>query len=367
MKRIVILTDQICKIGGITNLIYLKANYWVTNNNHEVHVITTEQDGQEPYYDMNEAIHLHDLSVNYNRNASYFSPKNAFKIVKNIFRLQSKLNQIKPDIVIVANHIPVTFFFPLLRTKAKFLKEFHFSKYYISKREKTLFSKFENYLESKYDFLVVLNPEEETFYNHDNVVSIPNPIQVAMDKEPIYNNREKVAMAAGRISDVKRFDVLIDIWGKFMQKNKDWKLEIYGDGEEAYVERLNQKIKSLGIEKHVEIKKSINTIREKMSSYGLYVMTSSMECFPMVLLEAQSCGLPIISFDCHTGPRNIISHNENGILVKQDDQEQFVASLLELTQDEELRIKLAKNGFDNVQQYAIDAVMEIWNKKIINN
>ena len=163
MKRIVILTDQICNIGGITNLIYLKANYWVTQNQHDIHIITTEQNGQEPYYDMHADIKIHDLSVNYNRHASYFSPKNFIRIIKNLFRLQSKLNTIKPDLVIVANHIPVTFFFPLLRTKAKFLKEFHFSKYYISKRKKTLFSRFETYLESKFDFLVVLSPRRSNF------------------------------------------------------------------------------------------------------------------------------------------------------------------------------------------------------------
>ena len=86
----------------------------------------------------------------------------------------------------------------------------------------------------------------------------------------------------------------------------------------------------------------------------------------MVLLEAQSCGLPIVSFDCHTGPRNIIENGHDGILVEQDNQEEFVEKLIELTNEDHKRITLAKNGYGSVQQYAMHNVMEIWNKEIIN-
>ncbi len=367
MKKIVILTDQISKIGGITNLVYLKANYWVTQRNYDVHIITTEQKGDPPFYDMNERIHINDLSVNYNRFESYFSPKNLFKILKNYFRLQSKLNKIKPDIVIVANHIPVTFFFPLLITKGKFVKEFHFSKYYLSKRPKTLFKKLENWLESKFDFLVVLSPEESTFYDFDTVVTISNPIQIDNTIAPIFSHRKNIAMAAGRISEVKRFDILIDIWSEYIKKKQDWKLEIYGDGDDEYVAGLKQKIIALNLSNYVEIKASINTIKDKMNTYGLYIMTSSMECFPMVLLEAQSCGLPIISYNSPTGPRNIISNDQNGVLVEMDNKEEFVEKLIELTTNESKRIDLAKNGYQSSKKYTMDKIMQIWDKEIINN
>ena len=76
-------------------------------------------------------------------------------------------------------------------------------------------------------------------------------------------------MAAGRISGVKRFDVLIDIWAKFVQKRRDWKLEIYGDGEKADVDALKAKIEALRINDFVEIKGSINTIKDKMNAYRI--------------------------------------------------------------------------------------------------
>tara|TARA_R110000868_G_scaffold317430_4_gene578273 strand:- start:3516 stop:4622 length:1107 start_codon:yes stop_codon:yes gene_type:complete len=368
MKKIVILTDSICKIGGIESLINLKANYWVTKRDYTIHIITTEQQGRKPLFDMNPKIKLHDLSLNYDRNSSYFGPKNLLKVFKNYFRLQKKLDAIEPDFIIIANHIPVTFFFTFLRTKAKFIKEFHFSKYNRAQnRNISLFRKYENYLETKYDHLVVLNPEERAFYNTPNTVTIPNPIADTFGKEPMYNNRDQIAMAAGRITPVKRFDVLIDIWSVFVKQNKDWQLVIYGDGEESYVNFLKEKTEVLHISANVTFMGSVKNIQAKMKDAGLYLMTSSQECFPMVLLEAQSSGLPIIAFDCPTGPRNIITNNEDGILVPLDDHDKFVSQLIALTNDEELRIHLAKNGYKNSKQYAIDEIMAIWDEKVLKN
>ena len=86
----------------------------------------------------------------------------------------------------------------------------------------------------------------------------------------------------------------------------------------------------------------------------------------MVLLEAQSSGVPIIAFDCPTGPRNIITNNHDGVLAEYDDQEMFVDKLLGLVSNEAYRVKIAKNGFLNSKQYAIDEVMAIWDRDIIN-
>ena len=94
-------------------------------------------------------------------------------------------------------------------------------------------------------------------------------------------------------------------------------------------------------------------------------MTSAQECFPMVLLEAQASGLPIISYDCPTGPRNIIESGKNGILVEMDNQKSFVNAINYLSRDETQRIRLAKDGFDTVQKYLLNNVMGIWEDKII--
>ncbi|NER15580.1 glycosyltransferase family 4 protein [Spongiivirga citrea] len=368
MKRIAILTDSINKIGGIESLIQLKANYWSTRKNYSVHIVTTEQKGQEPFLKMSPEVDFHDLGIGYDRNKSYFGLKNLPKVAKNFFLLQKKINQIKPDVVIVANHIPVSFFFIFLKTKARWVKEFHFSKFYRSKLKPTLFTRYEQFLESKYDHLVVLNPEERNFYPSENAVTIPNPVLTIEEKELVdYDNRSKIAIAAGRISYVKRMDILIDIWQEFVKHNSDWQLHIYGNGESGYVKKLHDKIESLHLDKYIKFMGAIDNVPEIMKKASLYLMTSSQECFPMVLLEAQSVGLPIISFDCPTGPRNIITHEYDGILVENDNRSSFVENLIKLASNEQERKRLANNGVESVQKYHVDAIMAKWDDLIIKS
>ncbi|WP_194767568.1 glycosyltransferase family 4 protein [Tamlana sp. I1] len=366
VKKIIILTDQVSEIGGINSLIYLKSNYWVSVKSYQVDIITTEQKGKPSFYPLDKKVRLHDLSINYDRNTSYFKRKNLIRIFKNLVLLQKKISNIKPDFIIIANHIPVTFFFPLLITKAKFIKEFHFSKFHISKQKQSVFKKFEEKIQSKLDTLIVLSPEERTFYKNDNIAVIPNPIDIDIKDDLKFQGRKHIAMSAGRIAQVKRFDTLIDIWSLFVKNNTDWKLEIYGDGEEKYVKALNEKIKKLELSNFVEIKPSTNSLKTKMYENGLYLMTSEAECFPMVLLEAKSCGLPIISFNCPTGPRNILKNNFDGILVEDKNNKEFVDKLIELTTNESLRIKLATNAYNTINDYSLNKIMTLWDNQILN-
>ncbi len=365
MKTIVILTDQLHKIGGINSLIPLKANFWVEQKKYAVHIITTEQENNLPLYNFNPKVKLHDIGIDYDRTQSYFGKKNFPKVLKNIRALQKLLDKLDPNLLIIANHIPVTLFFPLLRTKAKVLKEYHFTQYFRSKRKLTLFKRFEKYVESQLDFQVVLNEEEKTFYTSSKVVHIPNPIPFSKLEQPQFGEREKVAIAAGRISPVKRFDVLLRIWSDFKKNDTEWKLEIYGEGLNSDVESLKNQMVSLGVADSVKILDRVNNLPEVMGNKGMYLMTSAEECFPMVLLEAQATGLPIISFDCPTGPRNIIESGKNGLLVEMDNQKSFVKAITLLANDENQRLNLATEGFRTVQRYLLTNVMDVWENKII--
>src|SRR5690606_35737665 len=231
----------------------------------------------------------------------------------------------------------------------------------------TLFSKLKSYIESKFDFQVVLSEEEKSFYDSDQIYHIPNPIPLSILREPKLNGREKVAMAAGRISPVKRFDILLNIWAEFKKLDSSWKLEIYGDGLKTDINALKDQIISLGINNSVKIMDPVTNLPEIMSTRGIYLMTSAQECFPMVLLEAQASGLPIISFDCPTGPRNIIESGKNGILIEMDNQKSFVDSIVKLTNDEILRSQLVNEGFHTVQKYLLSNVMDIWEDKILKH
>src|SRR6478672_4589266 len=175
MKKIVILVDQLHSHGGIERLVALKANYWSTVFNYDVTIIATEQLQQPIIYALSEKVKFIDLAINYHRGKSYFSMENGLKFLSNIRQIQNYIAKEKPDFIDVASHIPITYFLPFLITKAKTIKEFHFTKFERVKQQDAK-SKLLNYIEGKYDYLVVLSEEEKQFYTSDNVVVIPNPI-----------------------------------------------------------------------------------------------------------------------------------------------------------------------------------------------
>ena len=116
-----------------------------------------------------------------------------------------------------------------------------------------------------------------------------------------------------------------------------------------------------GIQESFIFKGSTNHIKDKMLESSLYAMTSHNECFPLVLLEAQACGLTIISFDCPNGPKSIISP-KNGILIPQYKNKAFAKALLKLMDDKKIRTRMGQQARINAQNYSVEKVMDLWIK-----
>jgi glycosyltransferase involved in cell wall biosynthesis len=128
----------------------------------------------------------------------------------------------------------------------------------------------------------------------------------------------KVVIAAGRLTRQKGFDRLLPAWRELSQQYPDWKLEIYGDGRER--EALQSQIDELGIGTSARLAGFSSELHEELARASLYVMTSREEGFPMVLIEAMGVGLPAVSVDCDTGPREIITDGVDGYVVPEEDQ-----------------------------------------------
>ncbi|AXT49824.1 glycosyltransferase family 4 protein [Aquimarina sp. BL5] len=363
--RIVFIIDQVYLHGGIERVLSIKANYFAAQENTEVHVITTEQKDEKACYIFDERILFKDLGINYNRRKSYFHPTNLKKLPKHISRTKAVLKDIKPDVVVVCSHSVDTYFVPFIVKRIPKVKEFHYSKFIEKdKRQnpslfKKYFFKFADYVESKYDTLVILNKDESNYYKSNNTVVIPNPLTFYPDKKAELSSNKVIT--AGRIAAVKGYDILIDIWKEIAKIRKDWQLFIFGSGEERYVNMLQDKIEEACIQDTIKLMGSTNKIKEEMLQSSIFVMTSHNECFPLVLLEAQACGLPIVSFDCPYGPRNIID-KETGVLVELHDNSSFVYQLNELMDNREVMQKMGVNARKNAEKYQLDAVMNLWQK-----
>ncbi|MCX2719859.1 glycosyltransferase family 4 protein [Lentiprolixibacter aurantiacus] len=367
---ILFITDQVYLHGGIERVLSVKANYLAKKKVYRIHIITSEQKNHAPCYDFHKNIQFSDLGINYIRNKSYFHPLNLIKLPKHIICLRKQINRINPDVIVVCSHSTDTFFIPLLFPNIPTVKEFHFSKHAQNeKKERTkgllrkLVQKYSNYIESKYDKLVLLNKDEALYYKTKNTVIIPNPVTFFPSTVPY--RRKKIALAAGRIAWVKGFEFMIEAWHKVHSEVEDWQLHIYGEGDPYYTNSLKEKVKALGLENKIYFLGNSDHIQKIMMSAGLFLMTSHNECFPLVLLEAQACGLPVVSFDCPNGPRNILD-GESGILVPMGNINLFADSVLKFIQNPDFSKLLIDKAQDNVKKYSLTEVMPLWEELFAN-
>lgn len=352
--KIVFNTDQIYLHGGIEKVMAIKANYFANLPETEVYVLTTEQKGKPSCYPLDDKIKLIDLKIDYNRHKSYFAIENIKKACKHFFRQRKLLKTLKPDVVISSNYNFDFYWLPFICKKSKKIKEIHNSRYNWKPGLKNTLN---SWFESKYHNIVVLNRDEASYFQSKNVVVIPNPIAENPQIAPL---DAPLVIAAGRISPVKRFEDLISAWHIVHSHYLDWKLEIYGQDYLGTKQRLEEQINELSLQNVVKIKDPIPDIMDRMLESSIYAMSSFTECFPMVLLEALSVGLPIVSYDCPNGPRNIITDKKEGLLARNGDIHDLASKLEILIRDEELRKQMGKTGKENVSRFSVDEIMNKW-------
>lgn len=364
--RILFIIDQVYLHGGIERVLSIKANYLSKDKSNDIYVLTTEQREKKPCYKFEDKITFEDLKINYDRKKSYFHPVNIVKSIFHAFKLRKKIKTINPEVIVVCSHSSDTHFIPFINKKIPKIKEFHYSKFIEEKKRnkpgvtpKKIYYKVADYVESKYDRIVILNKDELKYYKSDNVTFIPNPITFFPTK--VSNLTNKIIVSAGRIAPVKGFDVLVDIWEMVVKKQQDWELHIYGTGSPTYLKKIQDKITAKGLQKSLILKGSTKDIEGVFLNSSIFAMTSHNECFPLVLLESQACGLPIVSFDCPTGPRNIIDKN-NGVLIPNKDNELFVNQLLELMNNQEKLIQMGTNARENASDFSVEKIMPLWVK-----
>ena len=177
---------------------------------------------------------------------------------------------------------------------------------------------------------------------------------------PLSRLENHVVIAAGRLVKVKGYDRLLDIFAKVVEKRPDWTLRIYGDGTQA--DRLSRRARALRLHNHVAFMGSTDDMEGELAKASLHAVTSRFEGFGMTIVEALASGVPVVSFDCPQGPREIITSGHNGLLVPDGDLDAFADALVALMDDEgELR-RIAENGLEVADRYRISEVADRWDK-----
>lgn len=230
-----------------------------------------------------------------------------------------------------------------------------------------LFHPLSRKIAAKYSNLVITltNQDAENYrkrFGAKNTMCIPNPVTIRVNtKAPL---TEKNVLAVGRYSTQKGFDLLLDAWNLVQNKENGWKLTVIGSGEMEAI--LRKKIENYHLSKSVNLIPITTNIIEEYQKASIYVMSSRHEGLPLVLIEAMAMGLPIVSFDCETGPRDIVVDKITGVLVPPLNINQLAIELDILMNDSAKRKFYAENALKYVEKFELSKIIDTWEEVFLN-
>ena len=359
--------------GGMERVLANKANY-LAERGYEVIIITTDQKERKPFFALSPKIQYYDLNVNYaeNNDKGFLNKvlRYPFKQWKHKKMLTRFLYILQADIVISMFCNDVSFI-TKIRDGSKKVLEIHFSKFKrlqygrqgIWKLADWWRSKMDEIAVRRFDKFIVLTDEDKGYWGDlPNMEVIENAKNEWGDHTAPLENKQVIAV--GRYDYQKGFDRLIEAWRLVYERFPDWKLKIIGDGELR--NELELLIDKYALNDVIELKKSVSDILTEYLEASIAVMSSRYEGLPMVLLEAMSVGLPIVSFECKCGPRDLITDGENGFLAPEGDVPMLAGKIIQLMEDADLRSKMGQAAKIKSEHFAEPVIMDKWIKLFDN-
>ena len=210
----------------------------------------------------------------------------------------------------------------------------------------------------KLDKVITLTEDDAKSYDFiaDKVSTIAN-INSLRIRRSKYVSEPKIIISIGRLTYQKGYDLLIDAWSLVENNYPNWSLHIYGEGEDR--DKLEKMITCKSL-KNISLKGTTNDVQSIYDDASVYVMSSRFEGFGMVLIEAQSRGLPIVSFDCPSGPADIIQDNVNGYLVENGNIDMLADRISDLIENEALRRKFSNEALLSAKRFEPEKIISQW-------
>lgn len=360
MLNICFLSGDMSRTGGTERVLSIIANELSKQKNKfNIHILSITNENNTSYFNLENEIKndriLKSKDVNFK--------KQYFQVVKGI-RHYIKENNI--DILIDVEVIASLFSIPATRfTKTKLISWEHFNFYedngsHLRIYARKLAARFSNCI------ITLTEHDKQNYLNNldikGKVEYIYNPIEEVDDME--CNIKSKQIISVGRLTYQKGFDMLCDVAKVVLKDNKGWKWLILGDGEDK--DKLRSKIKEYGLENKLILKGNVSNVEEYYKNSSLYVMTSRFEGLPMTLLEAKTYKLPIVSFNCLTGPSEIVKNNINGYLINPENVEAMSNKLNILMNDENKLKEFSNNAQIDIEKFKLKPIIERWEKVLIS-
>ena len=372
--RIVYCTPSLYIAGGVERVLISKANYLAEQDGrYEVIFILTDGRGREPFYPLSDKVKVINLGIDFEElwHASFFRKIIIYLRKQRQYKLmmRQELMRLHPDITISTLRREVNFITSIpdgskkigeLHVNRKNYRNFEANETNLLKRmfEKWWMQQLVSKLKKLDRFVVLTHEDAQSWRELSSVSVIPDPLlRFPAVQSPL---TEKRMIAAGRYVYQKGFDLLLQAWKKVEKECPDWRLDVFGMGNRIPYQQLAADL-------HLDMKRcrlseSTSDIGKEYMNSSVFVFSSRFEGFGMVLVEAMSYGLPCVSFACPCGPKDIIDHEKNGLLVANGDVDALAAQLIRVARDADLRQSLAAEAVKKSRMYDINIVGQQWQK-----
>jgi len=335
--------------AGIERAIVNTANL-ASDKGNKVSIVILDKT-EKIFFLLNSSVSVHRYELDFGIGSKGNPLKNKIAFLSHLRILKRNLKELSPDIVI-ATEYPFSIAARMVLKKGTKLYSWEHHHFYHLKRSRFWQTLFKRYY-PKIDKIICLNEDEGKLFQQIGCKTfvIPNFTSFSSNRKSTLN--QKQILTVGWFTKTKGTDLIPSIAEKVFKRHPDWKWKIIGQGKEA---------SSLKAFPNLELSGPVSNIEEEYLNSSIYVLPSRFECFPMVLLEAMSFGLPCIAFDCPTGPRHIVTNGEDGILVEKENIEAIARAIMELMENEEKRKRMGSKAFENIQRFSPENVYQLWEK-----
>ena len=371
MKLVYIFSSFAAK-GGTERIFCDKMNWLAEVAGYEIVFVTYEQ-GNHPFaYPLSKKIRHVDLNTRFFTVSTMpLLKKIYFKItLPRLFkhRLRKLLDEIQPDVVVSTTYA-LPLFREILSQPYRHVVESHVCYYqlllqkkftHISWLDRKIARHLLEMLKRCEKVVVLTHKDAACWKGNDNIEVIHNVVTNYPEKITDVADRPKRIIAVGRLHAQKGFDLLIQSWQLIAARHPDWQLVVYGHGGD--LQKLQQQLEKAGLTSSMTFAGATDNIYKEYQDSAFYVMSSRYEGWGLVLVEAMSCGLPCVSFDCPYGPSDIIRDGEDGLLVENGNIQQLAEKMELLINNKELRERLGVRARLNAARFTSDNIMPQWTK-----
>jgi glycosyltransferase involved in cell wall biosynthesis len=355
-RHIVLISSYLNVPGGYEKIVTNTANLF-TENNYRVTLLILDEPATT-FYPLHKKIQVIQKKMTFGNDQKGNPITRKAIFLKDIRTLRRLLLGIQPDIIVASEYyFAIT---SILAGAKKFAKIFSWEHHHYGVLKLNRFWRILR--QQTYPHLnavITLNEDERNHYSklNKNVVVISNFIS-----QPSRFTRQTTGnyiLTVTRFNHIKGFDLLLKVAERVFGHHSTikWKIIGYGEQEKELLQFILEKKLS---DRFIYVPASDHDITTLYLEANFFVLTSRNECFPMVLLEAQSFGLPCIAFDCETGPRHIIEDNKNGLLIEKENVQQMAEAIIKLWNNKTQQKDMSRSAFNSVQRFYADSIFKHW-------